>query len=151
MAYKTDYEYSVDRKTALLSFYEDSTPLCTYLLASNVLTVSARDEVAVVAPTWGTNRDIKEWYNLLSSMSGRLELVEGSIRDNFEYGLELDDAGVRGSLILNTGTVADWDWVSSTDTLTIQARSECAINFREFRLYVQWMIDFQFLVQNYGG
>lgn len=151
MAYLTDYEYSVDRKTASLIFYEDSTPLCTYSLANNILVVSARVEVAVVSPTWGTNRDIKEWHNLLSSMSGRLELVEGSIRDNCEYGLELDDAGVRGSLILNTGTVADWDWVSSTDTLTIQARAECAINFREFRLYVQWMMDFQFLVQNYGG
>ena len=108
MAYLTDYEYSVDRKTALLSFFDDSTPLCTYSLASNVLTVSARDEVAIVAPTWGTNRDIKEWFNLLYSMSGRLELVEGTVRDNCEYGLELDDAGVRGTLTLNNGLVADW-------------------------------------------
>ncbi len=84
-------------------------------------------------------------------MSGRLELVEGTIRDNCEYALELDDAGVRGTLTLNNGLVADWDWVLSTDTLTIQARLECPINFKEFRLYMQWMVDFQFLVQNYGG
>jgi len=151
MAYVTDYEYSVDRKTALLSFYDDSTPLCTYSLANNVVTVSARDEVVVVSPTWGTNRDIKEWFNLLSSMSGRLELVEGTIRDGCDYALELDGSGVKGTLTLNSGLVADWDWELSTDTLTIQARDECAINFREFRLYMQWMLDFQFLVQNYGG
>jgi len=151
MAYVTDYEYSIDRKTALLSFNEDSMPLCTYSLASNVLTVSSRDEAVVVAPTWGTNKDIKEWLNLLSSMSGRLELEEGLIRGEFESELKLEDTGVAGKLKFTSGELADWEWISSTDTLTIASRLECAINFREFRLYVQWMLGFQFLVQNFGG
>ena len=151
MAYITDYEYSVDRKTSTLSFYEDATPLCTYSLANNVVTISARDEVEVVNPTWGTNKDIGEWFHLISSMSGRYELTEGSIRDDYEYIIELDDAGVIGSLVINGVNVGTWTWVSATDTLTIGARAEKDINWAELRSYIQWMQHFQYAVQNYGG
>ena len=151
MAYLTDYEYSVDRKIALLSFYEESTPLCTYSLANNVVTVSARDEVEVVSPTWGTNKDISEWFNLITSMSGRYELVEGQIRADYEYIMELDDGGVSGSIQIYNTNLGTWSWALATDTLTIGARSEHDINWVELRSYIQWMKHFQYTVQNFGG
>ena len=151
MAYITDHEHSVDRKTSTISFCDDATPLCSYSLANNVVTISARDGVEVVAPTWGTNKDINEWFNLITSMSGRYELVEGLIRDDYEYSIELDDAGVVGSLMINGVNVGDWAWVFATDTLTIGARVENSINWAELRSYVQWMRHFQYAVQNYGG
>ena len=151
MAYITDYEYSVDRKTSTLNFCDEATSLCTYSLAANVVTISARDPAIVVNPTWGTNKDIKEWFNLITSMSGRYELAEGVIRENYEYLMELDDNGVRGTIQFYNVNIGDWDWVSATDTLTIESRVEHDINWAELRSYIQWMQHFQYAVQNFGG
>ena len=151
MAYVTDYVYSVDRKTASLEFHEDATPLCTYSLAANVVTVSARVPVVVVSPTWGTNKDIAGWFSLITSMSGRFELVEGSIRGGYGYEMKVDAIGVEGEIEIYGENLGGWTWVSATDTLNIGARVEHGINWAELRSYIQWMQHFQYAVQNYGG
>lgn len=150
MALNTVYEYNVDLKTAKIIFCDDGSELSNYAFNDGTITISAIDEL-VVTPTWGTNKDIKEWYEFLSATSGRLELSEGLVRPGYEYWVKVAAAGVRGKIDVNSNTIGEWEWLKSTGELTIDARSAADINFAEFRSFVQWMQHFQYAVQCYGG
>ena len=152
MAYNTDYKYNIDNKTSTITFYDDAAELCNYALASNIITISARDEVEVVGPTWGTNKDTKEWFNFLLSCKGRFELSEGLMRIGYRYYIAVAAAGITGYFKVDgLKTLAEWTWIAATDTLTLNARNEIAVNFAEFRSYVQWLLHFQYVIENYGG
>jgi len=149
MPLNTDYLYNIDKKTASITFHDDGNELSSYRFNNNVITVSALDELTISNPTWGTNKDIKEWQNFLSSCSGRLGLEVGKIRPGYEYEIKVDGDGVTGKLEINGETVADWTW--EPGELTIAERDEHEINFAEFVSFVQWMQHFQYAVQNFGG
>jgi len=148
MSLNTDYLYNIDKKQAKITFYDDGNELSSYEFNNNVITVSELSEIVIV-PTWGTNKDIKEWQGFLSSVSGRIGLEEGHIRDGYEYEIKLDEDGVKGKVEMSGETLADWEWDKTTGELTIADRGECEINFTEFRSFVQWMHHFQYAVQNF--
>lgn len=156
MALNTDYTYNVDLKHARITFYDDGFELAYFDFDTNVVTISSAIEFSVV-PTWGTNKDIKEWFNLVESMRGRMGIVDGKIRTGYEYSMEIKHggvhphAGVDGKLKVNNIVVADWEWRSETNALTLAERVEQAINFAELRSFVQWMLHFQYCVRNFGG
>ncbi len=149
--YNAKYEYNVDKKTSKVTFYDNTTKLSSFGYNNSVITISAIDEMTVPATNWGTNKDIKEWFDCVYSMRGRLELVEGQMRDGYDYGIKVDDIGVTGVIEVNGETLGDWRWVALTNALTIVARIEQEINFAELRSFAQWMQHFQYCVQNYGG
>lgn len=150
MALNTDYVYNVDKKYAKISFHDNSNNLSFFEYNDSVITVSELSALAIT-PFWGTNKDIIEWLNCIESMSGRLELNHGAIRDGYEYELKVNEFGVDGIFEANKNTLGDWGWVSSAGVLAIAERDECEISFAEFKSYVQWMRHFQYVVQNYGG
>jgi len=132
-----------------MTFYDDDVEMAWYEFDNNVVTLSGRSPVTVT-PGWGTNNDIQEWFDFLSSCGGRLGLDGGEIRDGYSYGIQVDGTGVTGKIEANGNTVGEWGWTASSGELSIDARSECEINFAELRSFVQWMIHFQYCVQNFG-
>jgi len=156
MALNTDYTYNVDLKYAKITFYNDDMELAYFEFDNNAVTLSSAIEFSVV-PTWNTNKDVKEWFYLVESMRGRMEIIDGKIRPDYEYSIEIKHggshpkAGVDGKLKINNIVTADWEWRSETNVLTLANRIEQVINFAELRSFVKWMLDFQHLVQNYGG
>ena len=148
----TEYRYNIDKKLMRITFKDgDSTLFYIHYDDSSIL-MQAHDEQIIVNPTWGTNKDINEWLNHVLSCSTRLGLAEGAIRPGYSRTLVADATGVIGTLLIDSKTVADYEWVASTDTLTIAERSEAimGVSVGCFRFYVQWLIDFKYAVENFG-
>jgi len=150
MALNTFYTYNIELKYAKLTFRDDGAELAYFELDNDVLTLSPAAEFSVV-PTWGTNSDIKDWYNYIDSIAPQMQLNRGQVRDGFEHEIKVDSDGVTAKIEVNGEKIGDWEWAAATNILTIFVRNEAEINFTEFRLFVQWMLHFQDCVENFGG
>ena len=150
MSLSTDYEHNIERKTAKIIFRDDGNELSYFEFKNNLMTLGQQDGFSVV-PKWGTNKDIKAWHDFLITIDHKIDITDGVVRVGHESKLEITEDGIEGKVEFDGLVVGDWEWTASTGVLELGARAETAITFAEFKIYVQWMLYFQYAVENYGG
>lgn len=148
----TEYRYNIDKKLMRITFKDGDSTLFYIHYDDGDIALTTHSQQVISPPTWGTNKDINEWFSHVLSCQGRLGLTEGVVRPNYSRTLVVDNDGVDGTLTINNKTISDYSWVDATDTLTIAARTVAAdASVAEFRLYLQWLYDFKHCVVNFGA
>ena len=148
----TEYRYNIDKKLMRVTFQDGASTLFYIHYDDSSIFILAHDEQVIVSPTWGTDKDINEWFEHVLSCSGRLGLAEGTVRPGYSRSIEVDSNGIVGTLVIDNKTVSDYTWVESTDTLTIAERAQdvTSVSIACFRLYIQWLCDFRRAVEYFG-